>query len=61
LAAVDEEDSALRAARQRASRYIRLDEKSFRQKMGQFLQRRGFPYQVIQEVVDSLLRQRGGD
>lgn len=61
LAAVDEEESARRAAHQRASRYIRLDEKSFRQKMSQFLRRRGFAYHLIREVVDSLLQQRGGD
>ncbi len=61
LIAVDEEESARRAAHQRASRYIRLDEKSFRQKMGQFLRRRGFTYRLIQEAVDSLLQQRRGD
>lgn len=61
LTAVDEEESARRAAHQRASRYIRLDEKSFRQKMGQFLRRRGFTYRLIREVVDSLLQQRRGD
>lgn len=61
LAAVDEEESARRAAHQRASRYIRLDERSFRQKMSQFLRRRGFTYHLIREVVDSLLQQRGGD
>ncbi len=61
LAAVDEEESARRAAHQRASRYVCLDEKSFRQKMSQFLRRRGFTYHLIREVVDSLLQQRGGD
>lgn len=61
LATVDEEESAHRAAHQRASRYIRLDERSFRQKMSQFLRRRGFTYQLIREVVDSLLQQREGD
>lgn len=61
LTAVDEEESARRVAHQRASRYIRLDEKSFRQKMGQFLRRRGFTYRLIREVVDSLLQQRRGD
>jgi len=61
LAAVDEEESAHRVARQRASRYIRLDERSFRRKMSQFLRRRGFTYHLIREVVDSLLQQRGGD
>jgi len=61
LATVDEEESTRRAAHQRASRYIRLDERSFRQKMGQFLRRRGFNYHLIEEVVSSLLRERGGD
>lgn len=59
LADVDEEESAQRAALQRALRYLHLDEGSFRQKMGQFLRRRGFNYQVIREVVDSLLQKRG--
>ncbi len=61
LGAVDEEESARKAARRRAPRYIRLDEKSFRQKMSQFLRRRGFAYHLIRDVVDSLLQQRGGD
>lgn len=61
LADVDEEESARRAAHQRASRYVRLDERSFRQKMSQFLRRRGFTYHLIREVVDSLLQQRRGD
>jgi len=61
LAAVDEEESARRAAHQRAFRYLHLDEGSFRQKMSQFLRRRGFGYHLIREVVDSLLQRRGGD
>jgi regulatory protein len=61
LAAVDEEESVRRAAHQRAPRYVHLDERSFRQKMSEFLRRRGFTYHLIREVVDSLLQQRGGD
>jgi regulatory protein len=55
---VDEEESAYQAASKQASRYSGLDDELFRQKMQNFLRRRGFTYEVIRETVSRLLRQR---
>jgi regulatory protein len=51
---VDEEQSAYRAAVGRARRYAHLDRKDFRRKLGSFLQRRGFSYEIVKEVVERL-------
>lgn len=51
---VDEEQSAYCAAVGRARRYAHLDRKDFRRKLGSFLQRRGFSYEIVKEVVERL-------
>jgi regulatory protein len=58
LSVVDEQQSAYRAALQQATRYDRLDDDLYRQKMYSFLRRRGFEYEVIRETISSLLGQR---
>lgn len=58
LSIVDEEESAYRAALKQGTRYDRLDDDLFRQKMYSFLRRRGFSYEVIRETISGLLRQR---
>jgi len=55
---VDEEESAYQAASKQASRYAGLDDELYRQKMQNFLRRRGFTYEVIRETVSHLLHQR---
>ena len=55
---VDEEKSAYQAALKQASRYAGLDDEIFRQKMQNFLSRRGFNYGVITETI-CRLRQGG--
>ena len=52
LADLDEEESAYRAGLRRGSRLTRLDEVSFRQKLVAYLLRRGFPYEVVNSVVE---------
>ena len=58
LSVVDEQQSAYRAALQQGTRYDRLDDDLYRQKMYSFLRRRGFEYEVIRETISSLLGQR---
>jgi regulatory protein len=54
LAALDEEDAAMRAARARVSRLAGQDRETFSKRLGDFLSRRGFNYDVSREVVDQL-------
>ncbi len=51
---IDEMESAYRAASKRARRYAHLDYQVFRRRIGGFLQRRGFGYEVVKEIVDRL-------
>ena len=57
---VDEEASAMRAARRRAHRLGRLDEKTFRRRLLGFLQRRGFSGEVSRNVTSRLWDEFGG-
>ncbi len=60
LESVDETDSAYRAARERARRFSKADYQTFRQRLGGFLQRRGFGYDTVKQTVDRLWRERQG-
>lgn len=51
VADIDEADSAYRAAISKARRLSRLDYPEFRQRLGDFLRRRGFAYNVISQTV----------
>jgi regulatory protein len=48
---VDEAASALKAAQQRARRYAHLPFEEFQQKLGGYLQRRGFNYALARDAV----------
>ncbi len=50
----DESESAYRAAAKKAARLRAADYRDFRQKLGAFLMRRGFDYEVINGVVNRL-------
>lgn len=52
--AVDAESAALQAARSQARRLQRLDEENFRKKMAAFLQRRGFSWPIVRDVLEQL-------
>jgi regulatory protein len=54
LCVVDEEDLALQCARGKASRYKDLDQINFQKKMYAYLNRRGFPYQVIKDTIQEI-------
>ncbi len=58
----DSSDAALRAAHQkvRSLRHIH-DAYTFRQKLGSYLLRRGFSYDVVQPVVNILMQERAFD
>ncbi len=51
LAHVDVEAGARRALEPKLRQWARLDERTFRKKAQDFLARRGFPYEVIRDVV----------
>jgi regulatory protein len=57
VAGVDEEEGAYRAAAKRAARLAREDEAAFRRKLGAFLERRGFAYDVIARTVERIWRE----
>ncbi len=54
LAHLDVEASARRALESKARRWTHLDEQAFRRKAQAFLARRGFPYDVIRDVVGDM-------
>ena len=55
---VDEGASAYRAASERTRRLEQLDYPTFRLRLSGFLQRRGFSYDVVKEVVNQLWGER---
>ena len=54
---IDEAESAYRAAQARAQRMRGLERKVFRSRLGGFLQRRGFTYEIVKETVDRLWKE----
>ena len=56
---VDEEALARQAARKQARRYAGLEWQEFRQKLGGFLARRGFSYEVIAPVLSEVWQEIG--
>ena len=59
LPADDDEDGAYRAAQRKATSLRALDERTFKQRLGAFLQRRGFGYDTIKPVVERLWQETG--
>lgn len=59
LQAVDSARSAYRAGLLQARRYERLDQRTFRQRLGGYLLRRGFSHDVVWPVVDQLWGELG--
>ncbi len=52
LADVDETAAARRAANKQSYRWAQLPEDEFKVKLGRYLQQRGFPYDIIREIMD---------
>ena len=60
-AEVSEPDAAYRIASKRMRSLVRLDHASFRNRLGSFLQRRGFGWEVARTTVDRCWREISGD
>ena len=58
---IDEAESAYRAAQSQARRLAHQDYQVFRRRLGGFLQRRGFNYSVVKQVVERLWSECSGD
>jgi regulatory protein len=54
LSDVDETAAARRAAQKQLYRWYNLAEAEFRKKLGGFLQRRGFHYEIVREITEEL-------
>ncbi len=61
LADLDTSEAAYRAAQSSARRFASLDDRTFRNKLGAFLTRRGFDYDVTRSVIERLLEERGSN
>ncbi len=61
VAEVDELAAASQAAHAKARRWHSLPKLEFRKKLGGFLQRRGFSYDIIREVTEALWEEFNGD
>jgi regulatory protein len=59
LAATNEDEAAHRAAEKKARSLRNLDYSTFRRRLGQFLLRRGFPYDTARALIDELWRESG--
>jgi len=57
---VDDGDNAYRAALGKTGRWSPADYQSFRRRLGEYLRRRGFNYEVINHTVERLWQERGG-
>ena len=57
-AGVDDEPSAYRAAQRKARSLARLDHSSFRKRLGDFLKRRGFNYELVNRTIDRVWQER---
>ncbi len=55
---IDEKDSAYRAALSRAQRLPKDDYPTFRQRLGTYLGRRGFGYDIIKEITERVWREK---
>ncbi|MFQ6121644.1 MAG: regulatory protein RecX [Dehalococcoidales bacterium] len=56
---IDDDDSAYRAALGRARHLPLSDYQSFRRRLGEYLRRRGFNYEVINHTVERVWQERG--
>ena len=56
---IDESDSAYRAALGKARRLLLTDYRLFRRRLGAHLGRRGFGYEIIEETVTRIWKERG--
>lgn len=58
IAGIEEEASAYRAARKRALSLAAAQEEAFRHRLGAYLRRRGFSYELARHTVDRMWQER---
>jgi regulatory protein len=58
IGAIDEKDSAYRAAQSKARRLTVTDYQVFRQRLGDYLGRRGFNYGIIKEITEKVWQEK---
>ena len=59
VGAISDDDSAYRAALGKVRRWPLSDYQSFRRRLGEYLKRRGFDYEVINHTVERVWQERG--
>lgn len=59
VAGIDDEENAYRAALQKTRHCTPDDYQSFRRRLGDYLRRRGFNYEVISHTVERIWQERG--
>jgi len=59
--AIDDEDSAYRAAQSKVRNLPLSDYQLFQRRLGEYLKRRGFGYRVINHTVERLWQEQGGN
>ncbi len=57
--AIDDTNSAYRAALSKARTLSLSDQQAFRRRLGEYLKRRGFSYEVIKDTVERIWQERG--
>ncbi len=58
ISAIDEKDSAYRAAQSKARRLTAMDYQVFKQRLGGYLGRRGFNYGIIKEITEKVWQEK---
>ncbi len=58
---VDDDQGAYRAAQKKARSLSGLDYPSFRKRMGSFLKRRGFDYELINRIIDRIWQEQSSE
>lgn len=61
VADVDETAAARKAARKKLRRWQKMDEQTYRRKLGGYLQRRGFSYDIIRKISEELWAEISAD
>ena len=59
ISEVDDEQAAYRAALVKARRLPASDYQLFRRRLGEYLKRRGFGYEIIKETIEKIWQERG--
>jgi regulatory protein len=59
VSAIDDEESAYRVALAKTRRLDNIDYPDLRKRIGGYLQRRGFSYEIIHRTIEKIWQERG--